>query len=569
MIGATGITVPALNYVAVMPEIALIAGALWIMLATAMSPRRIGSGASLFWTVAAGCVSLGFSVWQWEGVTPHGAYASFDGAVVVDGLSAFVAMTVSLTVIVAALIEEGWMRRRGQSAPEMHMLTLLSAAGAILMGAGNDLVVIFLALEIMSIGFYVLAAYDRRRLASGEAALKYLILGGFSSAVFLFGIALTYGATGSMNLAEIAKYLASNVLLHDGLLLGGMVLMLVGLAFKVAAVPFHFWAPDVYQGSPTPAAGYMAAVAKIAGFAAIIRIFVSTLQPYRADWQPAVWVVAVATLLVGGVVALVQTDIKRMLAYSSINHAGFVLLGVAAATTAGLSASLYYVLVYSFMVMGSFAVVSLVGGPADTAHSLEDYRGLYRRSPWLAWALALMLISQAGVPLTTGFIGKLEVISAAAAAHLVWLAVVAMMSAAVAAFFYLRVVMLMFSPSYGPPAGAAGAVDSGSMVAGGEGVPEPGSVAEGGEGVPGPVGVSSGGGVATASLHGEEGIVGGGGDASGYDAVAGEPAGERIPVPLSTAVALALCSGFTVFFGLFPGFLTAMVHVVTTAIPIH
>src|SRR5579872_5332727 len=238
--------------------------------------------------------------------------------------------------------------------PEFHVLMLVSASGAVIMGSANDLIVIFLGLEILSIALYVLAAFNARRPESGEAGLKYFILGGFSSAVFVYGIALTYGATGTTNLPQIADYLARNVLLHDGLLLAGMALLLVGFGFKVAAVPFHLWTPDVYQGAPSPVTGFMGAIAKAGGFAALLRVFVSSFGVLRTDWQPVVWVMAAVTLLLGAVVALAQRDIKRMLAYSSINHAGFILLGLQAATARGVEGALYYLFVYTFMVIGSF-----------------------------------------------------------------------------------------------------------------------------------------------------------------------------------------------------------------------
>ncbi len=581
---ATLLTLPHLNYIAVLPEIILLAGALFIMLLTSLSRQPMNNTAAMGWTIMTACVALGFSIYQWVQVTPHGAYVAFDGSLAIDGLSSMVAVLVSSSVVVAALMEEGWLRRQGRVSPEIYMLTLASAAGAMLMGAANDLIVVFLGLEIMSIGLYALAAYDYRRKQSGEAALKYLILGGLSSAIFLYGIALTYGATGTMNLAGIARYLSKNILLHDGLLLAGIAMMLVGLCFKVGAVPFHMWAPDVYQGSPSPATGYMAAVAKIGGFAALLRIFISALGSYRSDWQPAIWIIAAATLILGAVMALVQRDIKRMLAYSSINHAGFILLGLAAASTAGVSASLYYVFVYSFMVMGSFAVVSVVGGSSDSAHDLSNYRGLHRRSPWLAWSLALMLLAQAGIPLTTGFIAKLEVLSASIGAHVTWLAVVAMVTAAIAAFFYLRVVLLMFST-----ATASSSDELSSELDGfvdGEAVPE----------------------VAMASAAMASATAGGGssretmaGDPMEHLRVADQPVAypaeggssdrgssseesednkldedmdgaatlldeDEISVPPSSAVAIAICVAVTLFFGVVPSALTAMAHAATMLI---
>jgi NADH-quinone oxidoreductase subunit N len=237
-----------------------------------------------------------------------------------------------------------------------------------MMGAANDLIVIFLGLEILSIALYVLAAFNHKRAESGEAALKYFVLGAFSSAIFVYGIALTYGATGSSNLPEIADYLSKNVVASNGVLLGGLALLLIGFGFKIAAVPFHMWSPDVYQGSPSPITGFMAAVAKAGAFAALLRVFVSSFGTIRADWQPVVWVLAILSLLLGALVALVQKDIKRMMAYSSINHVGFILLGVEAATTRGVSASLYYLFAYMFLTIGTFAVITVVARDGDTGN---------------------------------------------------------------------------------------------------------------------------------------------------------------------------------------------------------
>lgn len=314
------------------------------------------------------------------------------------------------------------------------------------MATANDLIMVFLGLEILSIALYVLTGYHRRRAESREAAMKYFVLGAFSSALFLYGIALIYGATGSTNLVEIATFLAQNTLTATGLLLAGLVLLLVGLGFKVSAVPFHAWTPDVYQGAPSPATAFMAAAAKAAGFAALLRIFYTTFGAYRLDWQPLVWALAVLTMLVGAVLALVQSDIKRMLAYSSISHAGFVLIGLQAATDRGIAGSLYYLLAYTFMVVGSFAIVTVVGRRGDNEHDLEAYRGLSGRRPLLALGFTVLLMAQAGIPFTTGFLAKFYVIGAAVAARSYALALIAMIAAVIAAFFYLRVIVFMYTP---------------------------------------------------------------------------------------------------------------------------
>jgi NADH-quinone oxidoreductase subunit N len=269
------------------------------------------------------------------------------------------------------------------------------------------------------------------------------VLGAFSSALFLYGIALTYGATGSTNLGEIATYLRANAVTHN-LLLGGFAFLIVGLGFKIAAVPFHMWTPDVYQGSPTPVTGFMAAVAKAAGFAGLLRIFFSTFGTHRLDWQPIIWALAVLSIVVGSVLAVVQTDVKRMLAYSSISHAGYVLIGLQAATDRGLAGSLFYLLAYTFMVLGSFGVVTLVARAGDRRTGLDAYRGLGHRRPGLALLFTVFLLAQAGVPLTSGFLAKFYVISAAVEAHSYALAIIAMLAAVIAAFFYLRVIVVMY-----------------------------------------------------------------------------------------------------------------------------
>ena len=279
--------------------------------------------------------ALGVALWQWSDVQEHGAHTYVAQAVVMDGFSVLVIMLVAIAMLLSALVADGYLRREGVHGAEFHVLAMVSASGAMLMAMANDLIIVFLGLEILSIALYVLTAFNYRRAASGEAALKYFILGGFSSAIFVYGIALTYGATGSTNLTQIADFLSKNVVLSNGLLLAGLSLMLVGFAFKVAAVPFHMWTPDVYQGAPSPVTGFMSAVAKAGAFAAMLRVLFSSFGVVSTDWRPIVYGLAVLSLLLGAFVALRQRDVKRMLAYSSINHAGFILLGVAAGTARG------------------------------------------------------------------------------------------------------------------------------------------------------------------------------------------------------------------------------------------
>jgi NADH-quinone oxidoreductase subunit N len=443
------IATPHIRYLAIIPEIVMLGGAVLLLAGGSLVERQVRVRLATSATMAVSAAALAVSLWQWADVTGHGPFTAVDHAVVVDGFSALVNVLVSCAMFLTALVADGYLRREGVEGAELHVLAMVSASGAMIMASANDLIVVFLGLEILSIALYVLAAFNHRRAASGEAALKYFILGSFSSAVFVYGIALVYGATGTSNLAQIAGFLSKNVLAADGLLLAGMSLLVVGFAFKVAAVPFHMWTPDVYQGAPSPVTGFMAAVSKAGAFAAFLRVFISSFGLLRTDWQPIIYALAVVTLLVGAGLAVVQRDVKRMLAYSSINHAGFVLLGLEAATARGVSASLYYLFAYTFMVIGSFAVVTILGRRGDAAHDIASYRGLARRQPALALSFAVLLLAQAGAPFTTGLWAKLQVVLAAVD-HAVPLAVIAMVSAAVAAFFYLRVAVLMYTPLPAP-----------------------------------------------------------------------------------------------------------------------
>jgi NADH-quinone oxidoreductase subunit N len=437
------IETPNVEYSALVPVLAPIVGALLILLVSSLVRPRPRTVVHTLLAVTSGIVSLVASWRLWFDVR-DGGYQAVADAVVVDGFAVFMLVTIGVAVVLGALVADPYLRREGLDGPEYHVLMLLSASGGMTMAMANDLIVLFLGLEILSIALYVLAGFHRGRSESREAAIKYFVLGSFSSALFLYGVALTYGATGSTQLPEIAAYLADNVAVGSGVLLAGMALLLVGLGFKVAAVPFHAWTPDVYQGSPTPVTGFMAAAAKAAGFAGLLRLFFSTFATLRLDWQPVVWVLALLTLLVGSVLALVQTDVKRMLAYSSVSHAGYVLIGLQAANPEGIAASLFYLLAYTFMVLGSFAVVTVVGRRGDAAHDLDSYRGLATRRPGLAMAFTVLLLAQAGIPFTSGFLAKFYVIAAAVEAESYAIAIVGMLSAVVAAFFYLRVTVLMY-----------------------------------------------------------------------------------------------------------------------------
>ncbi len=342
--------------------------------------------------------------------------------------------------------------RAGVTRTEVFPLALFAIGGMLLFPASGDLLTMFVALEVLSLPLYLLCGLARRqRVLSQESALKYFLLGAFSSAFFLYGIAFLYGATGTVRLAGIAEATASG---DVTLALIGTGLLSVGLLFKVGAVPFHTWVPDVYQGAPTPITAFMASATKIAAFGAMLRVLYVALPNLRDEWRPMLWAVAIVTMVFGSVLAVTQTDVKRMLAYSSVAHVGFILTGVVAADREGLAATMFYLVAYGFSVVAGFAVVGLVRGPAGEATNLARWAGLGRRSPLIATTFAVLLLSFAGIPLTSGFTSKFAVFAAAAGAGAAPLVVVGVLCSAIAAFFYVRVIVVMFfaDPPENPPA---------------------------------------------------------------------------------------------------------------------
>ena len=535
-------------YRSILPVLVLSVGALLLLLVSAVLPKRSRPGLYPLLTVVIGGVAAVASAWEWNDVPNHTG-ATIGQQILYDRFGVFFMLLISVATVLGALISDSYLRREGLDGVEAYVLMLLAGTGAMLMAESAGLIMLFLGLEIMSIALYVMAAYHRRRTQSGEAGFKYFILGAFSSAIFLYGIALVYGATGSTQFGEIASYLAANTLPNNGVLLGGIALLIVGLGFKVGAVPFHFWTPDVYQGSPTPFTGYMAAVAKAGGFAGLLRVLTEAFKTQEANWRPAIWLIAVLTLLVGSVLAIAQKDLKRMLAYSSISQAGYVLVGVQAASSAGTAGALFYLFTYVFIIAGTFAVVGLIQGRGEARNDLGAIRGLARRRPGLALVMLVFLLAQAGMPFTSGFLAKFYVISAAVQRGQYTLAIIAMLAAAVAAFFYLRVALLMYSEA--PAAGgvaaggvAAGGVAAGGVAAGGlaAGGVAAGGLAAGGDGAGGASAGSDG--ALTAGLEPVRGLDGG-------TAVATleAPSEERITIPFFVGLALTICVAFTIFAG--------------------
>jgi NADH-quinone oxidoreductase subunit N len=327
---------------------------------------------------------------------------------------------------------------------EIFPLTLFALGGMMAFVSANDLLTMFVSLEVLSLPLYIMAGLARRRrLLSQEAAVKYFLLGAFASAFFLYGLALLYGFAGSVKLSAIAEAAAGSVR-SDTLLFGGLALLLVGLLFKASVGPFHTWTPDVYQGAPTPVTAFMASCTKVAAFGAMLRVLHVAFGGTRWEWEPVLAVVAVVSMVIGAVIALTQTDVKRMIAYSSIAHAGFIMVGVITITPAGLSGTLFYLLTYGFTTLAVFGVISLVRNADGEATHLSQWAGLAKRSPLVAGVMAFLLLALAGIPLTSGFTAKLAVFTAALGDGKAVLVVIALIASAVAAFFYVRVIVLMY-----------------------------------------------------------------------------------------------------------------------------
>jgi NADH-quinone oxidoreductase subunit N len=347
---------------------------------------------------------------------------------------------------ITILISLEYLPRHGIERGEYYVLILFATGSMQLLAQGTDLIVLFLGLELLSLTLYVLAAFAYPRLSSEEAAMKYLLIGAFAAGFLVFGIALTYGATGSSNLTVIYEKLANNQITADerSLLMIGAALVLVGFGYKIAMAPFHMWTPDVYEGSPTPVAAFMSVGTKAAGFAALARILLFALPTERDVWVPVLAVLAALTMLVGNISAISQRNVKRMLAYSSIGHAGFILMGVLSGNARGVEGMLFYLIGYSLTNLAAFAVLITLERRGESAWDMDDLAGLWGRQRWLALAMALCMLSLAGVPPTVGFIGKFYVFTAAWESGLGWLALVGVIASAISAFFYLRIIAQMF-----------------------------------------------------------------------------------------------------------------------------
>ncbi len=428
--------------VALLPELVLTFFALVILMAAAWRHSDEADQHLAGQLALAGLASTLFVVfWLWA----RGAHSEgIASMIALDGYRYATASIFLIGAMLAVLLSQGYLGRERIWVPEYYVLLLLATVGMLVMGGGTDLIVIFVGLELMSISIYVLAGINRGSVFSAEAAIKYFLLGAFASGFFLYGVALVYGATGTTNLTEIHLRIVEFGLQSNTMLLVGTGLLLIGFGFKIGAVPFHMWAPDVYDGAPTPVTAYMATAVKAAGFAALIRILIHALGETDVAWQTVVWWMAVVTMFGGNLIALAQTQLKRMLAYSSIGHAGYLLVAVTSGGEMGAAAFLFYITAYTFMTIGAFAVLAAAGRDGERDVRIDDLSGLASQRPWVAFAMTVFMLSLLGFPGTAGFIGKWYILSSIVQSDQILLAVVLVLASVVSAGFYLPVVMVMY-----------------------------------------------------------------------------------------------------------------------------
>jgi NADH-quinone oxidoreductase subunit N len=430
------IPIPPVALGTLLPVLIVVGTAVLVLLLDLLPPRH--SKAHL------GTLSLGGLVGALLATiaTWGGRGRAFRDMVVLDNYALFVHIVIGYAAALVVLVSMDYLPRAGAESGEFYALVLFSTSGMMLLASANDLIVVFLAVELMSLSLYVLSGLFKWRQDAGEASMKYFLLGVFASAFLLYGIALLYGATGSTNFDRIAAAAAAAP--AEPLFLLGLGLLMVGFGFKIASVPFHMWAPDVYQGAPTSITAFIATGSKAAVFAALIRLVVAGLRPTQPDATLLLWGLAVVTMTVGNVVAIAQSNLKRMLAYSSVAHVGYMLVGVVAGGTAGAGAVLFYLLAYTFTTVGTFGVIALCERAGEEAVDVRDYAGFGRRHPLLALTLSLFLLSLVGIPPLAGFVGKFYLFGAAVRAGYLWLAVIAVLNSAAAAYYYLRVIVSMY-----------------------------------------------------------------------------------------------------------------------------
>ncbi len=441
--------ISASDFAPIIPVLCVVAAGIACMLAEAL--RQPGEQMPIGGLAVIGLAGAGITA-----ALLWGRGATGFGVVTADNFALFVVLVLVAIGLLTVLFSPALVARDELPAGEYYALVLFGLAGMMLMAMAIDLLVIFLALEVLSLAVYVLTAIRRHAIGGAEAGFKYFLLGAFSSAFFLYGIAFAFGVSGSTKLDRLGSVVAAEAMNQSPLALVALGLLLVGFAFKVSAVPFHMWTPDAYEGAPTLVAGFMSTAVKAAAFAAFTRVFLSALEPLRPSWAPVLWAIAAATMILGTVVGVAQTNLKRMLAYSSIAHAGYLLVALVAANDVGKSAVLFYLLVYGVGNLGAFATIALLGTREHANDDLDSYAGLSARHPAIAAAMAVFLLSLGGLPPTAGFVGKWYVFSAAVQSGYYGLAVIGVLTSIVSIFFYLRVIVMMYmAPPAEVPAPAA------------------------------------------------------------------------------------------------------------------
>ena len=426
-----------IDIVAILPELVVAGGACIVLMLDLIVPK--GRKHLVAYTSIALILLAAWYSYSFSGLST----TAFAGMFVVDGYAVFFKFVFYIAAVLTIFMSLRYVRDEGINLGEYYVLILFSLSGMMIMSSGADLLTIYLGLELMSLPIYVLVGFLQRSKKSNEAAMKYIVLGAFSSGVLLFGVSLVYGVTGTTNLAAISSVLADPAT-HTPALGLAMVFLVAGFGFKVAGVPFHMWSPDAYEGAPTPITAFMSTGVKAAAFAGALRVFADSLAPVHDQWMVIIAAVSIASLVVGNTAAIAQTNIKRMLAYSSIGHAGYALLGLITGTAEGVAGVVFYMLAYTFMNIGVFAVIVLMKGGGKTGEEIEDYRGLARKHKGLALVMLILLFSLAGLPPTAGFMGKFYIFMALIHEGMIGLAVIAVIMSAVAAYFYIRIVMLMY-----------------------------------------------------------------------------------------------------------------------------
>jgi NADH-quinone oxidoreductase subunit N len=431
--------ISASDFYYILPELVLTAGALLVLVADVAIPRQNRAALGWITLVAIGVTSVSL-FWPIPFYRVHVEVAH--GLLAVDRFALFFKIVFLFAAAITVLMSMRYLEIEGASPGEYYFLILCATLGMMIMAGGIDLITIFIGLETMAVSFYILAGFIKPNQRSNEAAVKYFLLGAFSLGILLYGMSLMYGLSGTTNLRVMAVTFAS--IPRDPRLILAVILVVAGVGFKIAAVPFHVGAPDVYEGAPTPVTAFLSVGSKAASFAMLIRIFVEGLPVMSADWRLMFWALSIATMTIGNVAAVTQTNIKRMLAYSSVAHAGYVLMGIVAGTPRGITATLVYLMIYSFMQLGAFAVVVVLRRRDVQGDELKDFSGLAFRNPFAAFAMLLFMLSLGGIPPTAGFMGKFWLFSAAIDAQYYWLAVIGVLNSAVSLYYYIRIVVFMY-----------------------------------------------------------------------------------------------------------------------------